>query len=689
MNYIKNMNTLQKTFALPLLAFLIALPLFLSGCGEDTKENNTENNIAQENEETQKSEDAEKKIPSVETIILSAESFAPTVEVSGTLLANEEINISAEASGTVDKVLKKEGDKVTEGDAILELDEGNTLTLSAYNAAAIAIENARVSLDLQKDAAERDIENALIASEQAKENYLREKRSKKSLKESLDAQSANAKTQKEISEKNLEVKKIALEQTLENEKKIQKNILENTGNTLSQTLVNFRTSLTFSDELIGASDLNKNANDDFETYLIGTTLGVMVPTQDLWKKVNKSISATEESFRSFEKAEYTSADEEEMIRLAKVTVENAKELRILLRNVESMLQESIASQSFPQSKIDSLKATLTQYQNTLEANIAQISSAEQALSDFHIQSPQRITNAQMNVSVAESQLLSAESSLNNLLNSETTQKINIDSSLQQAKNNFRSALNAVKNMQTKAEMSIQGAKSQYDSANANLQQSQISLSKLTITSGIDGTITKILKKSGDTVSLGTPVVVVADYSKLKLKADVSIKERLLLEEGMKAAVQIEDINETLEGKISLISPEADKVTKRVSIEIEIPNEKNIPANIFSTATIEMPSEEKTLFIPSSSIVSYSPTTVFVAVKKEITEEKPENSESQANTQPQDMYIVEKREITLGREKDETGEKEVTSGLKEGDILITEKNKNIAEGDSISILTPQK
>ncbi len=668
------------------LASLILIFL-LTGCEEKTIEETVSKNENKINTEETNSisnpENIDDASNTVTVFHVKNEDNSSTLPISGTITANEEVTVSAEASGIVSEVWKKEGEKVENGERIMMLDAGNNLALSAYNSATIAKSHAATSLNLYKQSAQTEIENAVISSEQAQITLEQVKRTQNSEKKSITSQIENAKSQENLSKKNLEISETSLKQMIENEEKIQKNILENTGNTLSKTLVNFRSSMNMADELLGASAINKKKNDEFAVYLEGTTIGVMLPTQDLWRQTDPQIQEVETLFRNFEKESYSLEDEESMTQISQTTIQNAKSLRKILRNIETMLKESISSPSFPQSKIDTLKAQIIQHQNTLEANLSQLTISDQALSDFHLKSPQRITNSELQVAVANAQYSSAQQNFETLKSSGNTNSIKVISSLEQAKTTYRSAKNAVESAKIKTEISIQGARAQYNSANAQLAQSEITLSKLTIRSGIKGTITKVFKKDGDSVSMGTPIVVIADYSSLKLKGDVSISNRLKIKEGMRANIIVEEIDEVFSGTVSLISPEANKITKRVALEITLPNTINIPANIFATAEIVLEEENNNkIFIPTSSVLNeHDKHFVYIA-------EKNTETEKCKNSSKEICYILRKKEVELETTSETLNIEvlQIKSGIILDDNVIYDYSeileKNIKEGDEI-------
>lgn len=638
--------------SMSLSIFLLSSVLLLSGC-EKEEETSLESQISAE-------ENLEESIPQVDSFtVLSAPSVSKSISVSGTLAAKEEVTVSSEASGRVAKVLKEEGENVKANETILTLEANTNLLNASYSAALAAFHNSSSVLSLTKQSAERDIANAKVSVEQARIAIKKIENSKSYILASSASQRQSSEKTLEISNKNLKIAQTALEQVKENEEKIQKNLLQNTSDNLSKIFVDFRAILRTTDDILGASETNKDVNNEFEVYLEGTSKGILLPTKDLWKEISRNLLVSEELFKSLEKKEYNSEDEAALLIAVSDAKTQSKEFRVLLRNIENMLNKSIVSSTFSQATISSLKDQNRQQQLLLESNLSSMTALEQSLSDYHIQSPQRITNATLNVSVAESQVASSESNLANLVSAEGLTGVNQSSDIESAQQQLISVQASFDATESRSALSIQSANAQYDSARSALDQAEINLSKLIITSGVDGTISKILLHDGDTVSPGTPLIIVSDFSELKLEADISLEESFLLKSGMKALISVDGIEEDFEGVISLISPQADKITRRVSVEITVENTKNIPANIFAAATIALePSSEKGIFVPNTAIVSTDGiTSVYVITPS------PEENGKYSN--------IELRVISLKDEDNNSFslKREVVSGLSEGEKII--------------------
>jgi len=93
-------------------AALLLLPVVLWGCGGAQAEN------TQEDEEA-----GYTRVLNVEVASVELSSFVEIIRVTGTVLADQDVTISAEESGVVREILVDKGNRVQAGDAIFRLDD--------------------------------------------------------------------------------------------------------------------------------------------------------------------------------------------------------------------------------------------------------------------------------------------------------------------------------------------------------------------------------------------------------------------------------------------------------------------------------------------------------------------------------------------------------------------------------------
>ncbi|MEI7511392.1 MAG: HlyD family efflux transporter periplasmic adaptor subunit [Candidatus Peregrinibacteria bacterium] len=624
-------------------------------------------------------------IPTVPVTEAKFEKFVPTVEVSGTLTPSEEFTVASEVSGTIGNVLVEEGETVNAGDVLMILEPENSLIRVSYESAMVGLENAKKSLAFTERITEEEQKNALVGIEQSKIAIAQARISWDSAKKAntFTQRSSNSQTEiaqktLEISQKELEIAKSNAGQLVQNEAKTKRNLLEDSGNALSPAMINFRQALTVADEILGVSSENAHLNDGYEDYISRKSPQDFYKAKNEWSPLSTAVDELEQRFVVFSQIPYGDADEKEMVAILDDIANNAKSIRSLLREIESILKGAVTGGSFTDANLAALKTKITVAQNALDANITALTNARQSLSDFAIQSPQRITNSNSQIALLESRVLSAKQALEHTKDagdlqgvSTSTQKEVSQKTLDTSRKALESSQNNLSLLKARDNLSVQSAQAQYDSAKAMLDTALLNLSKLTVRATNGGTITHVFAHEGNTLSPGTPLFSLGEFGSLKLTGDISVAERAMIRIGDPVVLTVEGQEKPVNGKVSNILPTADATTHRIPIEITLENGTDIPANIFAKATISLPSDTA-LFIPLKSLVSQNPAQVLVAAPGEEKDGK---------------YLAETREVKLGRI---FGEKvEVVEGIAEGELVIAEKTLLVSVGAAVMPVFPDK
>lgn len=204
---------------------------------------------------------------------------------------------------------------------------------------------------------------------------------------------------------------------------------------------------------------------------------------------------------------------------------------------------------------------------------------------------------------------------------------------------------------------------QLQSAESQLKQLEINISKCKITSPFRGTITLRNIEKGSIIGAGTPVGRLTDISILKLEFLVPEKDITFLHKGDAVIIDSDAFpNEEFQGAIEYVSDRAENAHNYV-VKAKFENTKSskLKAGMFASAIVNNKSNSFSLTIPRLALLG--------SVKK-----------------PQ-VYIVENnkavlRDIILGSGNDT--EIEVSSGISEGEMIITSGLINLFNGCPVAI-----
>ena len=213
-----------------------------------------------------------------------------------------------------------------------------------------------------------------------------------------------------------------------------------------------------------------------------------------------------------------------------------------------------------------------------------------------------------------------------------------------------------------------------DAAQAQLEQAQaaVNMAKHTLNISImrapfGGVIASKNAEVGDVInpmmggmSTASGVLTLVDFSRIKVRVDISANDIRLVHKGQTAIVKTPSLpGREFSGTIQVVNLAADPLTKKFGVEVAVDNsDLALRPGTFGEITLEVETHENALVVPQKAILENA--YVFVA---------------------QDGKAA-KREVTLGLQN--TVLVEITRGLAEGDLVIAEGNFGLEEGTSLEI-----
>lgn len=218
-------------------------------------------------------------------------------------------------------------------------------------------------------------------------------------------------------------------------------------------------------------------------------------------------------------------------------------------------------------------------------------------------------------------------------------------------------------------LAYDSAKAQQEQAQAALNLAQHNLDVSLLRAPFSGVIASKNAEVGDVInpmmgafSPGSAggVVTLVDFSRIKIKVDVSGADIGLIQKGQTALLRVPTIaGQEFQGAVQVVNLAADPQTKKFGIEVAIDNpDQVLRPGTFGEIVIEVHSHENALVVPQKAVLENK--YVYVA---------------------QDGKAVRK-EVTLGLQ--DTTMLEVTGGIAEGDLVIAEGNFGLEDGAPIEV-----
>jgi membrane fusion protein, multidrug efflux system len=157
------------------------------------------------------------------------------------------------------------------------------------------------------------------------------------------------------------------------------------------------------------------------------------------------------------------------------------------------------------------------------------------------------------------------------------------------------------------------AKAQLLAAKAQLAQARAALRRHELKAPFAGTIIDAPEQVGATVAPGTALFTLEALDTLILKTTVAQAARARLQQGGKVRVEaIGGAASSAEAQVRIILPSADLATRRVPVEIAVPNaDGRFVAHTLARAVLAMGEEQQVQVVPSSALATANGDHVFV------------------------------------------------------------------------------
>lgn len=222
-----------------------------------------------------------------------------------------------------------------------------------------------------------------------------------------------------------------------------------------------------------------------------------------------------------------------------------------------------------------------------------------------------------------------------------------------------------------AQAGVQQARAQQAASLAQIQASMDQINKQasygTVTAPCAGTVTAVNVVQGGMASSAQPAVVIAENSRVKINASVSEDVFAGLHTGDSAGVQISVLSDEVKSaKIVSLPAAANQQTNLYDVSVSVPSGTEPAIGAFATVIFYTDRRENTLSVPTECVLT-------------------------GNDNERYLFTVDEGGTTAKRVTVETGlvgktQTEITSGLNEGDRVVTKGQAYLSDGSAVRVVT---
>jgi RND family efflux transporter MFP subunit len=178
---------------------------------------------------------------------------------------------------------------------------------------------------------------------------------------------------------------------------------------------------------------------------------------------------------------------------------------------------------------------------------------------------------------------------------------------------------------------------------------------------LDGAVRQRHASAGEYLAAGSPIVTVVRIHPLRLRLAVPERVAADVRIGQLVSVKVEGDRAVYRGQVARLSPAISEEDRTLLVEAEVPNEHGqLRPGAFAEAEIVTAAEERAVFVPASSIVT------FAGIEKVMT--------------VRDGLSVETRVLTGRRIEDRI---EIVEGLKPEELVVVEPG-NLVGGQPVTV-----
>ena len=222
-----------------------------------------------------------------------------------------------------------------------------------------------------------------------------------------------------------------------------------------------------------------------------------------------------------------------------------------------------------------------------------------------------------------------------------------------------------------AQAGVAQARAQQAASLAQIQASMDQINKQaslgTVTAPCAGTVTTVNVVQGGMASSAQPAVVIAEDSRVKIKASVSEDVFAGLHVGDSAGVQISVLSDEVKtAKILSLPAAANQQTNLYDVSVSVPDGSDPAIGSFATVIFYTDRRENTLSVPTECVLT-------------------------GNDNERYLFTVDEGGTTAKRVTVETGlvgktQTEITSGLTAGDCVVTKGQSYLSDGSAVRVVT---
>jgi multidrug efflux pump subunit AcrA (membrane-fusion protein) len=262
---------------------------------------------------------------------------------------------------------------------------------------------------------------------------------------------------------------------------------------------------------------------------------------------------------------------------------------------------------------------------------------------------------------------------------------------EQARTNARSAakvLQATEEEVRTEQQAVAAAQERVSAQQAAIAQAKEQLSYASIRSPIDGVVTQRVTEQGNFLQANGEVLRLGDFRRIKVNVEVSELALAKIRVGQTVKVRLDAFsNQTFTGKVSRISPAADRTARLVPIEVIIPNSNGrIGSGLLARVSFENNIASRVV-VPETAVAQIGARSKERGAREKEGDNSPLPTPHSPLPTSATVFVINGEKVTarsvkLGERAD--GRVEILSGLQPGERFVAKSGRPLKNGETVRL-----
>ena len=216
-----------------------------------------------------------------------------------------------------------------------------------------------------------------------------------------------------------------------------------------------------------------------------------------------------------------------------------------------------------------------------------------------------------------------------------------------------------------SEKNVQAVQQQVNAAQRGVSGVQARLAKTRLYAPFSGRVEEVITQSGQAVAPGTPVIRLVNPATVKAVANVPETYLPDIKQGSKAIISLPALEKDFESNVSLVSSAINPGNRTFKVEVPIPDKDGlVKPNLNAELRLNDYTSENAIVLPET-VVREDGDGKFVLVVENIKD-----------------GVGKAKKVLVEAGPESNGMVEILSGLKDGQIVITEGLAKLKDGDNV-------